>query len=220
LLQMGGSDQWGNIVTGVDLTRRVDNQEVFGLTSPLITTSSGAKMGKSAQGAIWLNKEKLPVWDFWQYWRNTEDADVGRFLRLFTEIPLDEIKRLEQLKGSEINDAKIILANEVTSLCHSPEEAEAAASTAQKAFAEGGKAEGLPEVEIDTDEISFIAALNLAGLANSNGEARRLIRGGGARLNDTPVQDEDLIITGNDFDKDGKVKLSAGKKRHVLLARR
>ncbi len=220
LLQMGGSDQWGNIVTGVDLTRRVDNQEVFGLTSPLITTSSGAKMGKSAQGAIWLNKEKLPVWDFWQYWRNTEDADVGRFLRLFTEIPLDEIKRLEQLKGSEINDAKIILANAVTSLCHSPEEAEAAASTAQKAFAEGGKAEGLPEVEIDTDEISFVAALNLAGLANSNGEARRLIRGGGARLNDTPVQDEDLTITGNDFDKDGKVKLSAGKKRHVLLARR
>ncbi|NDA08517.1 MAG: tyrosine--tRNA ligase [Alphaproteobacteria bacterium] len=219
LLQMGGSDQWGNIVTGVDLTRRVDNQEVFGLTSPLITTSSGAKMGKSAQGAIWLNKEKLPVWDFWQYWRNTEDADVGRFLRLFTELPLDEIQRLEQLKGSEINDAKIILANAVTSLCHSPEEAGAAASTAQKAFAEGGKAEGLPEIEIDTDEISFVAALNLAGLAQSNGEARRLIRGGGARLNDMSVQDEDLLITSHDFDKDGKVKLSAGKKRHVLLSR-
>ncbi|XDZ64998.1 tyrosine--tRNA ligase [Alphaproteobacteria bacterium LSUCC0684] len=220
LLQMGGSDQWGNIVTGVDLTRRVDNQEVFGLTSPLITTASGAKMGKSAQGAIWLNREKLPVWDFWQYWRNTEDADVGRFLRLFTELPLDEIRRLEALKGSEINDAKIILANAVTSLCHSAEEAEAAASTALKAFAEGGKAEGLPEVETDADEISFIAALNLAGLANSNGEARRLIRGGGARLNDVPVQDEDHLITKSDFDKDGKVKLSAGKKRHVLLTRR
>jgi len=220
VLQMGGSDQWGNIVTGVDLTRRVDNQEVFGLTSPLITTASGAKMGKSAQGAIWLNQEKLPVWDFWQYWRNTEDADVGRFLRLFTELPLDEIMRLEKLEGSEINEAKIILANAVTGLCHSREEAEAAAATARQAFAEGGKAEGLPEVETDAQDISFIAALNLAGLAKSNGEARRLIRGGGARLNDAPVEDEDLIITADDFDANGKAKLSAGKKRHVLLIRR
>ncbi len=149
LLQMGGSDQWGNIVTGIDLTRRVDGQSVYGLTSPLITTASGAKMGKSAQGAIWLNDDHLPVWDFWQYWRNTEDNDVGRFLRLFTELPLDEIARLEALEGQEINEAKIILANEVTGLCHSPEQAMEAAKTAQQAFAEGMMASGLPQFDND-----------------------------------------------------------------------
>ena len=216
MLQMGGSDQWGNIVTGVDLTRRVDNQEVFGLTSPLITTASGAKMGKSAQGAIWLNKDKLPVWDFWQYWRNTEDADVGRFLRLFTEIPLDEIARLETLEGSAINEAKIILANAVTSLCHSPEEAAEAAATAQQAFAEGAKAEGLPQVDIDSPDLGIIDAFRTA-FSMSGGEARRLIRGGGARLNDAVISDEDQQISASDFDAEGKAKLSAGKKRHVIL---
>ena len=216
MLQMGGSDQWGNIVTGVDLTRRVDNQEVFGLTSPLITTASGAKMGKSAQGAIWLNKDKLPVWDFWQYWRNTEDADVGRFLRLFTEIPLDDIARLEALEGSAINEAKIILANAVTSLCHSPEEAAEAAATAQQAFAEGAKAEGLPQVDIDSPDLSIIDAFRTA-FGMSGGEVRRLIRGGGARLNDAVISDEDQQISASDFDAEGKAKLSAGKKRHVIL---
>ena len=216
-LQMGGSDQWGNIVTGVDLTRRVDAQEVFGLTSPLITTASGAKMGKSAQGAIWLNKDKLPVWDFWQFWRNTEDGDVGRFLRLFTELPLDEVKRLESLEGSAINDAKVILANEVTALCHSREEAEEAAATAARAFGDGGIAQGLPEVATSTKEISIIDALKIAGLASSNGEARRLIKGGGARVNDIAISSEDHAITAADFDADGKVKISSGKKRHVLL---
>ena len=216
MLQMGGSDQWGNIVTGVDLTRRVDNQEVFGLTSPLITTASGAKMGKSAQGAIWLNKDKLPVWDFWQYWRNTEDADVGRFLKLFTELPLDEIARLEALEGSEINEAKKILANEVTALCHSQEEAAEAAATAQQAFAEGAKAEGLPQVDITSPDIGVIDGLRDA-FGMSGGEARRLIRGGGARLNDVVISDENQQLTANDFDADGKAKISAGKKRHAVL---
>ena len=217
VLQMGGSDQWGNIVTGVDLTRRVDQQEVFGLTSPLITTASGAKMGKSAQGAIWLNKDKLPVWDFWQFWRNTEDGDIGRFLRLFTELPLAEIERLVQLEGNAINEAKIILANEVTSLCHSPSEAQEAAHTAASAFGAGGNAEGLPQVDCPDANISFIDALKTAELVASNGEARRLIRGGGARLNDVSIQDEDHQLTASDFDADGKAKLSSGKKRHVIL---
>ena len=217
LLQMGGSDQWGNIVAGIDLARRTDSQDTYGITSPLITTSSGAKMGKSAQGAIWLNSEKLPVWDFWQYWRNTEDGDVGRFLRLFTELPLDEIARLEALGGSEINEAKIILANEVTSLCHSLEEAEAAAQTAKATFAEGARAEGLPQVDVDNPNIGIIDALKLTGLAASNGEARRLIRGGGARLNDSVISNEDTDISLADFNNDGKAKLSAGKKRHAII---
>jgi tyrosyl-tRNA synthetase len=217
ILQMGGSDQWGNIVTGVDLTRRVDQQEVFGLTSPLITTASGAKMGKTDQGAIWLNKEKLPVWDFWQFWRNTEDADVGRFLRLFTELPLNEIARMKSLEGSEINEAKIILANEVTALCHSHQEAKEAAETAGRVFGEGESAEGLPEMPCSSMEISLIEALNVSGLVNSNGEARRLIQGGGARINDVAIADEDRMLSIDDFDHDGKVKLSSGKKRHILL---
>ena len=174
-------------------------------------------MGKSAQGAIWLNKDKLPVWDFWQFWRNTEDGDVGRFLRLFTELPLEEVERLESLEGSAINDAKVILANEVTALCHSREEAEEAAATATRAFGDGGIAEGLPEVATSTKDISIIDALKLAGLASSNGEARRLIKGGGARVNDTAISSEDHMLTAADFDADGKVKISSGKKRHVLL---
>ena len=216
-LQMGGSDQWGNIVTGTDLIRRVDGKEAFGLTSPLITTSSGEKMGKTAQGAVWLNKEKVPVWDFWQFWRNTEDADVGRFLRLFTELPLDEIGRLEKLGGSEINEAKIILANEATTLCHSEAEAKEAAETARAAFDEGALAEGLPQVDLDSPETGIVDALTAAGLAKTNGEARRLIKGGGARLNDKPVESDDYRLAKGDFDADGKAKLSAGKKRHVIL---
>ena len=217
VLQMGGSDQWGNIITGVDLARRVDRQEIYGITSPLITTASGAKMGKSASGAIWLNKEKLPVWDFWQYWRNTEDADIGRFLRLFTELPLDEISRLEKLAGQEINEAKIILANEATTLCHSHEEAMQAAETARQTFSEGNTAEGLPQVEIMEDNISLIDALKQAGLTTSNGEARRLIRGGGAKVNGNTISDEDYKITASDFDQQRQLKLSAGKKRHTIL---
>ena len=216
LLQMGGSDQWGNIVTGIDLTRRVDGQEVFGLTSPLITTASGTKMGKTAQGAIWLNKEKLPVWDFWQFWRNTEDSDVGLFLRLFSELPLEEITRLEALKDREINEAKIILANEVTTLCHSPEEANAAAEAARRAFDEGEAAEGLPSFKAELP-IDLLKALRLCVLATSNGEARRLIRGGGAKINDQVISDEAHQITHDDTDSNGKVKISAGKKRHAVL---
>jgi tyrosyl-tRNA synthetase len=217
VLQMGGSDQWGNIVTGVDLTRRVDNQEVFGLTSPLITTSSGDKMGKSAQGAIWLNKDKLPVWDFWQFWRNTEDGDVGRFLRLFTELPLEEIDGLISDKTNDINAAKIVLATEVTALCHSREEAEMAADTAARAFGDGGIQEGLPEKPCTSMEMSLVEALSLSGLVASKGEARRLIKGGGARINDVAVKDDERMLSAEDFDADGKIKLSSGKKRHVVL---
>ena len=182
MMQLGGSDQWGNIVTGIDLTRRVDGQEVFGLTSPLITTSSGAKMGKSDNGAIWLNEERLSPFDFWQFWRNTEDADVERFLGLFTELPMDEVRRLGALQGAEINDAKIILANHATGLCHGEAAAHSAETTAQTTFGDRAMSDGLPQVEIGLDDangLSMIAALNLVGFAKSNGEARRLIRGGG-----------------------------------------
>ena len=219
LLQMGGSDQWGNIVTGIDLTRRVDAQEVFGLTSPLITTASGAKMGKTADGAIWLNEDRLPAFDFWQFWRNTEDADVARFLALFTELPMDEVNRLSTLEGAEINEAKIILANETTTLCHGAKAAAAAMQTAQQTFAGSGVSEGLPQETIDAGEVEslgMIAALVKVGFAKSNGEARRLIRGGGARLNDTPVTDEDFQLGAGDF-IDSRAKISAGKKRHALL---
>ena len=219
MMQLGGSDQWGNIVTGIDLTRRVDGQEVFGLTSPLITTSSGAKMGKSANGAIWLNEERLSPFDFWQFWRNTEDADVERFLRLFTELPMDEVSRLGALQGAEINDAKIILANRATSLCHGEAAAHTAEATAQTTFGDKGMSDGLPQVEIGQDDangLSMIAALNLVGFAKSNGEARRLIRGGGARLNDQAITDEEAGLEPADF-VDGKAKISAGKKRHALI---
>ena len=219
LLQMGGSDQWGNIVSGIDLTRRVDGQEIFGVTSALITTASGAKMGKTADGAIWLNEDRLPAFDFWQFWRNTEDADVARFLALFTELPMDEVNRLSTLEGAEINEAKIILANETTTLCHGAEAAAAAMQTAQQTFAGSGVSEGLPQETIGAGEVEslgMIAALVKVGFAKSNGEARRLIRGGGARLNDNAVTDEDFQLGTGDF-IDGRAKISAGKKRHALL---
>ena len=219
LLQMGGSDQWGNIVTGIDLTRRVDAQEVFGLTSPLITTASGAKMGKTADGAIWLNADRLSPFQFWQFWRNAEDSDVERFLALFTELPMDEVRRLGALEGADINEAKIILANEATTLCHGADAAAEAMQTAQQTFADGGAGDGLPQIELsaaEADGLGMVAALVRVGFAKSNGEARRLIRGGGARLNDVSVSDEDQVLQPADFDG-GRAKISAGKKRHALI---
>ncbi|HEY4163891.1 MAG TPA: tyrosine--tRNA ligase [Dongiaceae bacterium] len=220
-VQMGGSDQWGNIVNGVELGRRVDDRELFGLTSPLITLASGAKMGKTAAGAVWLNEEKLPAYDYWQFWRNTDDADVGRFLRLFTDLPLDEIARLEKLDGSAINDAKIVLANEATRMCHGEEAAKAAAETARKTFVEGGLGQDLPSLDIPKGELEAgIAAFELfrrAGFAASNGEARRLIKGAGAKLNDATVSDENRKITLVDLNGDGVIKLSFGKKKHAVV---
>ncbi|HEY1503815.1 MAG TPA: tyrosine--tRNA ligase, partial [Stellaceae bacterium] len=220
-VQMGGSDQWGNIVTGVELGRRVDNSALFGVTSPLITTASGAKMGKTAAGAVWLNDERLSAYDYWQFWRNTEDADVGRFLKLFTELPLAEIARLEKLAGSDINEAKIVLANEATTLCHGQEAATTAAETARRVFAEGGIGEDLPVIEVSHALLEQgQAAINLfhqAGLAASVGEVRRLFRGNGARINDQPVSDEKRLLTAADLNSDGVIKLSAGRKRHALI---
>ena len=219
-LQMGGSDQWGNIVTGIDLTRRVDTQEIFGLTSPLITTASGAKMGKSATGAIWLNEERLSSFDFWQFWRNTEDADVERFLKLFTELPLDEIERLAGLRGAEINEAKIILANEVTKLCHGEENAVAAAKTASDTFNEGVMSEGLPQLDVSADALNAFSVLDAfvhLGLADSKGAVRRLIKGGGAKINNQVITDDAIQLTTDDFGAEGKLQLSAGKKRHAIL---
>jgi len=221
VLQLGGSDQWGNIVSGVELGRRVDNRALFGLTTPLIATASGAKMGKTAQGAVWLNEDRLPVFDYWQFWRNTEDADVGRFLRLFTELPLAEIARLEALGGSEINEAKKILATAATALCHGPAAAEAAAETARRVFEEGAIGGELPVLELPRAElekgIPAFEAFARAGLAASNGEARRLIKGGGGRLNDRAIERETQLVSLADLGADGVVKLSAGKKRHALL---
>ena len=215
-LQMGGSDQWGNIVSGVDLVRRTDQKTVFGLTTPLITTASGQKMGKSAAGAVWLSAQKLSPYHYWQFWRNTEDADVGRFLRLFTDLPLDEIARLEALGGAEINHAKIILATEATSLAHGQKDAEAAAETARKLFTEGVAAGALPVMTIGAaafeEGMPAFALLVKAGLAASNGEARRLIRGGGVRLDDVVVADEAALVTAKP-----EQKLSVGKKQHVLI---
>ncbi|MEK9531429.1 MAG: tyrosine--tRNA ligase [Alphaproteobacteria bacterium] len=219
-LQMGGSDQWGNIVTGIDLTRRVDTQEIFGLTSPLITTASGAKMGKSATGAIWLNEERLSSFNFWQFWRNTEDADVERFLKLFTELPLDEIERLAGLRGAEINEAKIILANEVTKLCHGEENAVAAAKTASDTFNEGVMSEGLPQLDVSADVLNAFSVLDAfvqLGLADSKGAVRRLIKGGGAKINNQVITDDAIKLTTDDFGAEGKIQLSAGKKRHAIL---
>jgi tyrosyl-tRNA synthetase len=220
-VQMGGSDQWGNIVSGIELGRRIEERELFGVTSPLVTTSSGAKMGKTAQGAVWLNAERLSPYDYWQFWRNTEDADVGRFLRLFTELPMDEIARLEALKDSAINEAKIVLANEATKLCHGAEAAQAAAETARRVFAEGGIGEDLPVIEVPRGELEAgVAALQLfhrAGLAPSLSEARRLVRGGGARINDQVVSDEKRVVTTADANAEGVIKLSAGRKRHALV---
>lgn len=221
ILQMGGSDQWGNIVNGVELVRRVDQAVSFGLTTPLITTSSGAKMGKTAQGAVWLNEEQLPAYDYWQFWRNTDDADVSKFLKLFTDLSLDEISRLETLEGQELNEAKKILANEATKLAHGAEAAASAEQTAQKTFEEGSIGSDLPHVEISRKLLeNGIPAFNLfsmAALAASNGEAKRLIRGGGARVNDAKLTDENEILTLAHLNTEGVVKLSAGKKRHALV---
>jgi tyrosyl-tRNA synthetase len=219
-LQIGGSDQWGNIVAGMELTRRSDARQVFGLTTPLITTASGAKMGKTAQGAIWLTSDRLSAYDYWQFWRNTEDADVGRFLRLFTDLPLPEIAKLEALSGAEINEAKKILATEATALCHGRDAAEQAAETARRAFEQGEAAETLPTVTVPAAELEAgIPAFRLfatAGLASSNADARRLIRGGGARVNDEALTDEGAVI-GASLLRDGAIKLSAGRKQHRLV---
>ncbi len=219
-LQLGGSDQWGNIIQGVDLGRRVANAELFGFTTPLITTASGAKMGKTAAGAIWLRADRLAPYDYYQFWRNTEDGDVGRFLKLFTTLPLAEIARLEKLQGAEINDAKKVLAFEATRLLHGDAAATAAAETARTTFEQGGIGEDLPAVTLPAAELAAgIPAWSLfqkAGLAASNSEARKLIRGGGARLNDQKVEDENQVVTG-DAVTGGVIKLSAGKKRHALV---
>ena len=244
-LQMGGSDQWGNIVCGVELGRRVAGLELFGLTSPLLTTTSGAKMGKTADGAVWLNPDRFSPYAYWQYWRNTEDADVGRFLRLFTELPLDEVARLEALEGAEINEAKAILATEATALCHGREAAEAAAETAARTFggSDGAGAEavvaraqplvvgvklgkptttvGLPSIEIARSRLDsrvlLYDLLREAGLARSNSEGRRLIRGGGARVNDERFRNETGTVGPDDLTAEGTIKLSAGRKRHALV---
>ncbi|HRQ81542.1 MAG TPA: tyrosine--tRNA ligase [Azospirillaceae bacterium] len=221
ILQMGGSDQWGNIVNGVELGRRRMAAELFGLTTPLLTTSSGAKMGKTAAGAVWMTADKMGPYDFWQYWRNAEDADVGRFLKLYTELPMDEIRRLEALQGAEINAAKKILADEVTKLAHGAEAAHAAAETAQRTFEQGQAAEGLPTVAVTADQaaagVAVVELLVSAGLAASKGEARRLIKGGGIQLNDAKVTDEGATVTAADLTNDGAAKLTAGKKRHALV---
>jgi len=221
IAQMGGSDQWGNIVTGIDLGRRMGAPQLFALTAPLLTTASGAKMGKTAAGAVWLNADMLPVYDYWQFWRNAEDADVGRFLKLFTEMPLDEIARLEALGGAEINEAKKILATEATAMVHGRAAAQTAAETARKTFEEGVLAEDLPSVAISMGDLDsgygILAAFVAAGLVMSNGEARRQIKGGGLRVNDTQVKDDQGALTRADITAEGVIKLSLGRKKHVLL---
>jgi tyrosyl-tRNA synthetase len=211
-LQMGGSDQWGNIVNGIELGRRMDGLELFGLTTPLLTTADGAKMGKTAAGAVWLNEAALPAYDFWQYWRNTDDRDVGRFLRLFTDLPLDEIARLEGLQGSEINAAKIVLANEVTALVRGRDAAQAAEATAAETFAGGGMGSDLPEIPLPASGMPVLDALVAIGFAASKGEAKRLVAGGGARIDGEPVNDAAYLIPGG-----AEVRISAGKKKHGVL---
>jgi tyrosyl-tRNA synthetase len=221
ILQMGGSDQWGNIVNGIDLGRRMANAQLFALTAPLITTSSGAKMGKTAAGAVWLNADLLGPYDYWQYWRNTEDGDVVRFLKLFTVLPLNEIERLAALKGQEVNEAKKVLATEATALVHGRAAADKAAETARRTFEEGALAESLPTVELARPELEaglgVLAAFVKAGLVASNGEARRQIKNGGLRVNDDTITDEKMTLTPAQLTPQGVVKLSLGKKRHVLL---
>ena len=221
VLQMGGSDQWGNIVNGIELARRMDDASLYGVTVPLITTASGAKMGKSEGGAIWLNNDKLPEYDYWQFWRNTEDADVGRFLKLFTELPLDEIAKLEKLQGAEINEAKKILAFEATKLCHGENAAKSAEETARKTFEQGGVGDDLPTIHVGVDVLDaglgILNALSQAGLASSNGEARRHIQGGAVKVNDAKVDNHERTLTGGDITNDGYIKLSVGKKKHALL---
>ncbi len=220
-LQMGGSDQWGNIINGIELTRRKTQTEVFGLTTNLITTASGQKMGKTHSGAIWLNEERLSAYDYYQFWRNTEDADVGRFLKLFTDLPLPEIAKLETLQGQEINEAKKILAFEATRLCRGKKAAESAEATARKTFEEGTLASDLPTLAVprgrlETGVAAFVL-LNEAGLCATNGEARRLIKGGGARINDQKIESETQEVTAADLNSDGLIKLSAGKKKHAVI---
>ena len=219
-LQMGGSDQWGNIINGIDLGRRMGVPQLHALTCPLITTASGAKMGKTAQGAMWLKADMLSPYEYWQFWRNTEDADVGRFLKLFTELPLDEIARLAALEGSEINEAKKILANEATGLLHGSKAADEAAEASRRTFEEGTQADALPTITVSAVDLNAgIGVLSLfvaAGLAKSNGEARRQIRGGGLRLNDTVVTDESAVVSASDM-TEGTIKLSFGRKKHVLV---
>ena len=212
-LQLGGSDQWGNIVNGIELTRRMNAIELYGLTTPLLTTADGAKMGKSVNGAVWLNEANLPSYDFWQYWRNVDDRDVGRFLRLFTDLPLDEIARLDALAGSEINAAKVVLANEVTRLVRGDEAAKAAEATAAATFVGGGLGQDLPTLAVGPDGIGVIDALIALGFAASRGEAKRLIAGGGARLDGAAISDENhhIALSG------AEVRLSSGKKKHAIL---
>ena len=220
-LQMGGSDQWGNIVNGIDLGHRMGTPQLYALTSPLLTTSSGAKMGKSMNGAVWLNPDMLSAYAFWQYWRNTEDADVSRFLKLYTTLPMDEIARLSALAGSEINEVKKILATEVTAMLHGRDNAEQAAETARKTFEEGALADNLPSIDVASSELEaglgLLALIVKAGLAASNGEARRHIQGGAVRINDTAVSDERAVIGTGDVTADGVIKLSLGKKKHILV---
>lgn len=221
ILQMGGSDQWGNIVNGIDLGHRMSDVQLYALTSPLLTTASGNKMGKTASGAVWLDAKLLPVFEFWQYWRNTEDADVGRFLKLFTKLPLDEVARLAALGGAEINEAKKVLATEVTAMLHGRAAAEAASETARKTFEEGSLAADLPSIAMPRDEFSanlgVLTAFVKAGLVPSTGEARRQVKAGGLRVNDMLVTDERAVLGSADLTADGAVKLSFGKKKHVLL---
>ncbi|MEM9385559.1 MAG: tyrosine--tRNA ligase [Pseudomonadota bacterium] len=221
-LQMGGSDQWGNIVTGIDLGRRVQGAQLYALTTPLLTTASGAKMGKTASGAVWLNPQMLSPYEFWQYWRNTEDADVGRFLRLFTELSIEEIEHLSALQGAQINEAKKRLATEITALAHGPEAARQAAQTAAQAFEQGSAAQGLPTVvvelaQLEGDGLGILDALRQAGLANSNSEARRLVTGRAIKVNDEPIADPTARLDTSRLDSNGVIKLSAGRKRHALL---
>src|SRR5712691_19894 len=221
VLQMGGSDQWGNIVNGIDLGRRLLNAQLFALTTPLITTAAGAKMGKTAAGAVWLNADLVRPYDYWQYWRNTEDGDVARFLKLFTVLPLDEVARLAVLKGQEINEGKKVLATEATALVHGRAAAEEAAETARRTFEEGVFAETLPTVEFSGASLepglSVLAAFVKAGLVGSNSEARRQIKGGGIKVNEVTVTDEKMLLTPAQLTPEGVIKLSLGKKRHVLL---
>jgi tyrosyl-tRNA synthetase len=220
-LQMGGSDQWGNIVNGIDLGRRMGTHQLYALTCPLLTTSSGAKMGKTAAGAVWLNADMLPVYDYWQFWRNTEDGDVERFLKLFTFLPLDEIARLAALKGQDLNEAKKTLATEATALMHGRELADQAADTARRTFEEGSLAENLPTIEVGKAEIEtgigILTAFVQAGFVTSTSEARRQIKGGGLKVNDSTVTDEKMTLTAKDLTPEGVIKLSLGRKRHALL---
>jgi tyrosyl-tRNA synthetase len=220
-LQMGGSDQWGNIINGVELGRRFSNRSLYGLTSPLITTSSGAKMGKTASGAVWLNSERFSPYDYWQFWRNTEDGDVGNFLKLFTTLPMKEIKKLEVLQGAEINEAKKILATQATQLLHGLKAANAAAQTAHETFELDTSTVSLPTIDISLKDLSsgilVFTLLTTSGLTQSNSESRRLIKGGGCRINDDSIKDEMTMIGNKNLDNNGLIKLSAGKKRHVLI---